>query len=574
MGSVLWPKFKRGRWTVGQRLGRIFFTVTGLGLAVAIYWLSQWFLALCYNVETIGPLLCQRLLDLELMVLLSVLLLSNIVTALSSFFLAQDLQLLNAAPIPPRSLFGARFCEQIFHSSWMVLAFGLPTLLAFKTVAGTPLTYGAIALVVLPLLVFPAAAGLLVALLLVCLLPAARVKNIVVALLFVAFLVFYLLLRLAEPERFINPDGFASMVNLLASLSSPSGSLLPSHWATGVIAATFRDAALTSQPWRLMLAALWTGAAAVYVLTSAIYREIYSRAYARSQEGKGMSQLSLLRFWWRKESPFKDKGPIPSPAPGVSPGVDLVRAVSRLVPQGITREFFVKDVKLLLRDASQWSQLVLLLALIFVYLYNFRHFRQIGESGLIGRTALSLVGMGLSGFVTAAVSVRFAFPLISLEGRMMWLLRTAPLNSQRILRSKLLAVLPPLLFVAEVMSMASSYILGASWAMTLLGAAVAALTAISVSSMAIGIGAILPDYHAESAAKVAASFGGLVCMSLAIIVALALVGFAIYPAHVLHHHHFWRPLRLTFSIVSALTISGIATFMPLYLGARALEKHG
>jgi hypothetical protein len=53
--------------------------------------------------------------------------------------------------------------------------------------------------------------------------------------------------------------------------------------------------------------------------------------------------------------------------------------------------------------------------------------------------------------------------------------------------------------------------------MTLIASVVAALVSVSVASIATGIGAMLPDYRAESAAKVAASYGGLVCMSVAII---------------------------------------------------------
>ena len=36
------------------------------------------------------------------------------------------------------------------------------------------------------------------------------------------------------------------------------------------------------------------------------------------------------------------------------------------------RHLLIKDLKVFLRDVSQWSQLLLLLALVLVYLYNFR----------------------------------------------------------------------------------------------------------------------------------------------------------------------------------------------------------
>ena len=38
----------------------------------------------------------------------------------------------------------------------------------------------------------------------------------------------------------------------------------------------------------------------------------------------------------------------------------------------VRRHLLIKDLKIFLRDVSQWSQLLLLLALVLVYLYNFR----------------------------------------------------------------------------------------------------------------------------------------------------------------------------------------------------------
>ena len=51
----------------------------------------------------------------------------------------------------------------------------------------------------------------------------------------------------------------------------------------------------------------------------------------------------------------------------------LLDAMVRLLPMSsVRRQLLVKDLKVFLRDVSQWSQLLLLLALVLVYLYNFR----------------------------------------------------------------------------------------------------------------------------------------------------------------------------------------------------------
>lgn len=567
---VLGPLVRgRGQVSVGQRIAWLVFGLMGLGIAVGIHFGTAWFLELCYGVEAIGPLLCRRLLDLVLLAILGVLLLSNVVTALSSFFLAEDLGLLVSTPIPARPLFASRFLMQVFTSSWMVVAFGLPTLLAFARVAGTPWSYAAIVAALIPLLIFPASVGVAVTLMLVRFMPAARVRNLVAGLLLIAFLVLYLMVRLARPEQFMNPEGFASLIYLLSSLSSPSGVLLPSHWAMTVVGQTFREAP-PGQPWLLMLLCLWTGAGASFVLASLAFRRWHAAAYSRSQEGRAVARVSRLIARLRGHALPAD-GPIRPPV-SLAPAGDIWRLVGRLAPAGPLREFLVKDIKLLLRDASQWSQMVLLLALVFVYLYNFRHFRQIGDAGLVGPLALFLIGMGLCGFVTTAVCVRFSFPLISLEGSMLWLLRSAPLRPGRILWAKLLSTLPALLLMAEAMAIISSLILGVSRPLLLLSAGVSALTALSVASLSTGLGAVMPDYKADSAAKVAASFGGLVCMSLSFLVALGLVFAAIYPAFVLHRGIAPRPSILVLSGGLAIALTVASVIVPLRLGTRRLER--
>jgi len=51
------------------------------------------------SVEELGPLIPGKMLGLILLSFISILVLSNVITALSSFFLAKDLDLLVSAPV-------------------------------------------------------------------------------------------------------------------------------------------------------------------------------------------------------------------------------------------------------------------------------------------------------------------------------------------------------------------------------------------------------------------------------------------------------------------------------------------
>jgi hypothetical protein len=64
--------------------------------------------------------LAYQLLLIILLTFLSMLLFSNLVASLSTFFLARDLELLHGAPVSRDKFFFARLIQTTVNSSWMV----------------------------------------------------------------------------------------------------------------------------------------------------------------------------------------------------------------------------------------------------------------------------------------------------------------------------------------------------------------------------------------------------------------------------------------------------------------------
>src|SRR5688500_1270590 len=118
---LLRPKWltARARARSGER-GRVARTAVlgGLGFIFWAFIFGVLYRLLAYfrNVQEIGPLLAGKLLGVILISFLSILLLSNVITALSSFFLAKDLDLLVAAPVDWLRLYGAKLLETCVHS--------------------------------------------------------------------------------------------------------------------------------------------------------------------------------------------------------------------------------------------------------------------------------------------------------------------------------------------------------------------------------------------------------------------------------------------------------------------------
>jgi ABC-2 type transport system permease protein len=440
------------------------------------------------SVPEIGPLLAGKLLGMAFLAFMSILLLSNLVTALSTFFLARDLDLLVGAPLDWGRFYLAKLGETIVHSSWMVALLALPLLTAYGLVWEGGWLFPFIALgALIPLCIIPGVIGTAITLLLVNVFPARRTRDLLGLVTIMAAGGLVLMLRLLRPEQLAGPEGFQSLVDFIAVLRTPTSDWLPSEWAAAMVMNW-----LTRRADALPVALLWSTAGVAVVIGALIHQRLYTSGYARAQEGadsgvRGASRSRVART--------------------LMPGVPVMR-----------REFILKDLKTFFRDSTQWSQLILLGVLVAVYLINIRALPLFtGERvPMFLVTLIVFLNQGLAGFVIAAVAARFIFPSVSLEGRQLWLLRSSPLDPRAMLRSKYMVGVTPLLVLALILTITTNRILQASAFMMAVSIATVIVFTLAVSALALGIGTLYPQYDTENAAQIPTSFGGLVFMLLSI----------------------------------------------------------
>lgn len=441
------------------------------------------------GVQEIGPLLAGKLLGLILIGFFSILLLSNVITALSSFFLARDLDLLVAGPVDWLKLYCAKLLETLVHSSWMVLLMAVPLFAAFGVAYSGGLFFPLIvAALLIPFLVIPAAIGAAVTLLLVNIFPARRTRDIlsVIAILTASGIV--LLFRLVRPERFAKPEGFRSLVDFITLLRTPTSPLLPSEWVQRATMAwlTYKIDLL---PWYL----LWSTASAAVVLGALLHWRLYPQGFSKAQES--------AQRWAR------------------SGRVSRI-AHRMLAPLGILRrELVLKEVRLFFRDTTQWSQLLLLAVLVVVYVFNIKFLPLKGDGmTFFLRNVVPFLNLVLAGFVLASIAARFIFPGVSLEGRTLWLLRSSPMSVRDLLWSKFWVGTLPLLILALVIVGVTNYLLQVSVFMFLVSIVTIAAMTLALAGLALGFGTLFPQFETENAAQIPTSFGGLLFMMASVAV--------------------------------------------------------
>jgi ABC-2 type transport system permease protein len=515
---LLGPKWltARARARSGER-GRYARTALLAGLGV-IFWgfifgVLYRLLAYFRGVQEIGPLLAGKLLGVILISFLSILLLSNVITALSSFFLAKDLDLLVAAPVDWLRLYGAKLLETAVHSSWMVVLLAVPMFAAYGVVYSGGWAFPLLILgLFVPFLLIPTVIGSAVTLLLVNLFPARRTRDI---------------------------------LSVIAILRTPTSPFLPSEWVQQGVMSWLKG---SFDPLPLVL--LWSTAGSLIVLGALLHSALYPQGFSKAQEsGQRWARAGILsRFGnWL------------------------------LAPVGVVRrELLLKELRLFFRDTTQWSQLILLAVLVVVYVFNIKYLPLKGEGiTFFLRNVVPFLNLVLAGFVIASVAARFIFPGVSLEGRTLWLLRSSPMPMTALLWAKFWVGTVPLLVLAVGIVGVTDALLQVSPFMFAVSLLTITMMTLALASLALGIGTLFPQFDTENAAQIPTSFGGLVFMMTAVALIAGTVVLEARPVYAyLRAKTYGTPLDGTemivgFGLATALCIA--ATLVPLRVARLRLE---
>lgn len=497
----------------------------GLGAVVwgGVYWASLWFTHKIITLEPFGPLLLRKMVDLVMSIFGGMLLFSNVVGAFSAFLLADELKFLMVRPIPSERLYSARYLENAVDSSWMAMLFILPVLVAAGQAGGAGWGYYvSIPLALTPLALMAAALAVPVVLLLTLVFPVQRTKEVMLGMGVAAFLGLFLLVRSMNLQQLLQPQGFASTLELFRSLQAPGRYWLPSAWASEVVGSL-----LVGKGWgglALALGCLWSSAASFYFVGAWGFVALHRRAYSRAQHGQPLndSSDSPLSSEAAKRNARQLKAKLAKLAKGGDAMLGPADAIAR------------KDALLFGRDAVQWSQLLLLASLVLVYLVNFRYMGALTQgAGIFGPIGMYFLNIALSGFMVTAISARLVFPAVSLEGKAFWLVKRAPLSMQRYLMAKWLGHAPPLLALSQALVLASNLMIGSSWWMTLKSMAVLGVLVMAVAGLGIGLGAMFPRFHIDNAAKIATGVGGVLFMFLALSMTMVVISLDAYPTYYL-----------------------------------------
>lgn len=557
---LLYPKFigfknriqsGGGSFLVKVLLLLVFGLLFWSGIFVVLYRVLVYF----RGIEVFGDILAAKLLSMVLLTFFSILIFSNVITAISTFFISEELQLIIASPFHLSELYFSKCFETVFSSSWMVLLFSLPVFIAYGIVYRPSIIYFlVIPLAMAPFFIVCGSLGIVMAISLVKIFPAKRVKDILLLLSIFLIIALYFLFRFLQPEKLVDPETFYTVIDYFTALKAPTSPFLPSQWATDLLA-SFLFPGDKAVIFNLLL--LWSTAMALIVMVNWLFEKIYYDAWSKSQEAKS-AKMTKHRFF--------DK--------------ILQFTLAPLAPA--TRSILTKDIRLFFRDTAQWSQIFILAAIIVIYLYNFSvlPMEKSPFPTIYLQNLIAFLNLGLAGFALSAVAVRFSFPAISMEGESFWIIRSSPLQLKNFIWCKFWLNFWFLVILAEMLIVCSNYLLQVSGFMMILSAVTIAMMTFGITSLSIGCGAIFPRFTFENIAQIPTGFGGLLYMIFAILLIGSIVVLEAWPVYLILMAKFtgrqltsiqWVEIGISFGVVAV--INCLAFWLPMRVGLKKLSTY-
>ncbi len=466
----------------GWRLFKtIIFTSTSIFLLIILYLSFVRVIKYLNGIELIGELLIWKLTAMVFVISFSMIVVSSLIISMTTLFYSYDLKFLFSLPIKEENIFTEKMIATVFYSSWSLMVIILPYIFAVVKVKKLGFDFIASFLILsLPYAFLASIVGIIFSLVLMYLFPNSKTRDIIWIISSLSFALLYVALRFSKPEKLLRPDMLGVIANYLSYLQTPTAPYLPSWWFTKALISISNSNYKTFIIYSFLL---FITSLILYFLLKILSRKTYFYAFSGAQS-------SNQKIYKSKDGIF----------------FNIFKKI-------FNSEIYVilfKEKLNLLRDVRYISQIILIIALSSVYIFSIK---SLPLDNYEAKNFVSFLNIIVSGFVVSAISLRFVFTSISSEGKEWWIIKSSPVSMKNFLLSKLFFYYIPMLIFSLTLVVISNYYLEVDKFMFRLSTFISVIMSFVISTLAIGFGAIFPDFRIENIHQVESSYGGFLFMA-------------------------------------------------------------
>jgi ABC-2 type transport system permease protein len=184
---------------------------------------------------------------------------------------------------------------------------------------------------------------------------------------------------------------------------------------------------------------------------------------------------------------------------------------------------------------------------------------------------ISYLNLAASSLTLSTLTTRFVFPQFSLEGRLLWVMGLAPIGLRRVLLQKFWTSCAGTMAITVSLMITSSLMLHMPWLRVAFFAVAIALMSATLSGLAVGLGALFPNFKEDNPSKIVSGFGGTLCLVASFLYITLFVAALALP-DVLHiaKTRWLFPTELPY--VFAIALSLVVLLVPMILAIRRVKN--
>ncbi len=471
-----------------------------IAFAVGAFFFTKKFIWFLISEIKIGLFLLHEFISIILFIFFMAINIGNILVSYSTLYKSNEVAFLITKPLNPSKVFMLKFLDNFFYSSSSLLFILLSVLAGYASYFELKFSYLLILVLFnfIPFMLSAGSLGVIILMLLIKLAARFNPRKIIYGLVITYLSVIFIFFKINSPvslaKTIMNFYPMLEKDKYLEFLISPFIKILPNNW----LAETAYWLTNNNLTEALPLILLQIGSSILlFTVAISIGKRWYFKTWLMNlkltADNIALRKNKKSFFSFLNSSLFSPK----------------------------TESILKKDYWNFVREPSQWLHFLILLFMILIFIISVSGIRYIGLGNFYLQTGIYLSVLLFNLLLISTISLRFVFPLISLEGESFWKLKSAPLNRHCIINKKLTSYGSIVLTISIGLSYFSNHSFEIQIEMmALLVNIIAAATIVSIN---LGMGGIFANFKEKNAIRLSSSQGASITFLINIVYILFIV---------------------------------------------------
>lgn len=529
LAHILWFKnlmfwklsSKQNLGTMVRNVGS--FLVFG-SFAMGAFYFSNFLTAYLLETVRIGSFLFHRFIGMALFIFFVMINLGNIVVSYSTLYRSPEVQFLLTTPVSYVNIFVIKFLDNFFYSSGTLFMIGISVLLGYGVYFGHPWHFYVFVMfgVLIPFMLLAACIAVIVLLVIMKLAATISFRTLIAVVVILYCAQVYAYFKITSPINLVQEVmRYYPYVDIYFGSLDPSISkMLPNFWVSEILYFYARHNYSAVAGYVLILILTTAG---FFVFALACGNAFFYQTWLTSLSFKSLSKkfnAASKVFGFSKKSIF-------------SPQVEVI----------LKKEFWQ-----FVREPGQWIHLAVIMVLLAVFLSSVTTLNIKLESPDL-KAVVYLVVFIFNIFLINSIALRFGFPMVSLEGKAYWSLRSSPVAPVKMYWTKFAVIIVflgalsmliawlsnfPYLYKSKFFDDVSKtfvYITPhesiqqlAMWSI-----AVTPIVTLTLSSLNFGLGSAYADFVEKNPIRIASSQGATMTFLLSVVYLVFILAIYYFP---------------------------------------------